>query len=109
MSRRINRIVKDKPDLAGRDDIKALADDIDAYAALAAFASSEAGKIVFASMSKDIASTVSEIATGYKSLSEIDLRALGAKLDVRITFLQSLKRARTNLDDAEAYLKDLIV
>ena len=83
-------------------------EDIERYAALAAFASSEAGEVIFTALGKEIAATVSEIATGYHTLSEAELRALGAKLETRITFLQSLKRAPTNLEDAEAYMKELI-
>jgi hypothetical protein len=109
MSKRLSKIAKDNPELAEREEIKGVAEDIDTYAALASFASSEAGAVLFASYSKEIASTVSLIVSGYRTLPEIELRALAAKLEARISFLQSLSRARTNLDDAEAYLKDLIV
>lgn len=109
MSKRLSKLKRDNPALAERDDVKSTTEDIDRYAALASFASSDAGGVVFTFISKEIAATVSEIATGYKSLTEIELRALAAKLDTRITFLQSLSRARTNLDDAEDYLKELIV
>ena len=56
-----------------------------------------------------VESAVNQIISGYKTLPEIELRALGAKLEARINFLQSLSRARTNLEGAEDYLKDLIV
>jgi hypothetical protein len=108
MPKRLLKIARDNPELAKREDIKSTTEDIDVYAALAGFASSEAGGIVFASISKEIAATVSEIATGYKDLTETQLRALAARLEARITFLQSLSRARTNLDDAEDYLAQLI-
>lgn len=109
MSKRLSKIAKDNPALAEREDIKGVAEDIDQYAALAAFASSEAGAVLFASTNKGIASTVNQIVSGYKTLPEVELRALAAQLEARISFLQSLSRARTNLDDAEEYLKDLIV
>jgi hypothetical protein len=109
MGKKLATIAKNNPEAAERADVKETAEDIELYSALAAFASSEAGAVVFASISKEIAATVTEIAGGYKTLSEIELRALGAKLDARINFLQSLSRARTNLEDAEAYLQELIV
>jgi hypothetical protein len=109
MAKRLATIAKDNPKAAERSDVKETAADIELYSALAAFASSEAGSIVFASTAKEIAAVVSEIASGFRTLPESELRALGAKLDARITFLQSLSRASTNLDDAEAYLKELIV
>jgi hypothetical protein len=109
MGKRLATIQKNSPDEAALSEVQETANDIDNYAALAAFASSEAGAVVFASYSKEIASIVSEIVGAYKTMPEMELRALGAQLETRINFLQSLSRARTNLDDAEAYLKELIV
>ena len=109
MAKRLATIQKNNPARAERTDVQATAEDIDLYAALASFASSEAGSVIFSSLRKEIASTVTEIATGYRTLPEMELRALAAKLESRINFLQSLSRARTNLDDAEGYLAELIV
>jgi hypothetical protein len=109
MSKRLSKIARDNPELAEREDVKGVTADIDTYAALAAFASSEAGGIVFASINKEIAQTVNELANKYRIMVEPELRAACAQLAARISFLQSLSRARTNLDDAEEYLKDLIV
>jgi hypothetical protein len=109
MAKRLAKLAKDNPNLANREEVKEVAGDIDTYAALAAFASSEAGSILTASYGKEIAATVQLIANGYKTLPEAELRALGAQLEARLNFLHSLSRARTNLDDAEAILKELIV
>lgn len=106
---RIAKIKKDNPELAARTDVQDVAADIDLYAALAGVASSEGGKALVGALSREIASTVQEIAGGYKTLPEMELRSLGAKLAVRLIMVQSLKRARTNLDLAEDWLEGLIV
>jgi hypothetical protein len=107
MSKRLSRISKDNPDLAGREDVKGVAQDIDIYAALKGFASSEAGAILIDALTKEIAGAVNDFASGYRTLPEIELRSLGARIDARLEFLRSLNRAGTNLDLAEAYLHEL--
>jgi hypothetical protein len=107
MNNRLSKIRKDSPDLADREEVKGVAADIDIYAALSGLASSEAGQILIAAITSDIAATVNAIVAGYKTLPEIELRALGAKLEARLSIVQSLSRSRTNLDFAEAYLAEL--
>lgn len=108
MAKRLARIKKDRPELAERTDIQDVAADIDIYATLAGFASSDTGSLLLEAQRKEIASTVRAIVAGYKTLPEIELRALAAKLEARLNLVQSLTRAKTNLDDAEQMLKELL-
>lgn len=84
-----------------------VAEDIDKYAALAGFASSEAGQIMLATLTDEAASTIVSLVAGYKTLPDLELRALCAQLDARLQFLRTLKRSRTNLEDAEEVLSSL--
>lgn len=108
MSKRLSKIAKDNPDVAKREEVKDVAADVDTYATLASFASSEAGSLLVTQYSKEIAATVQQIVSGYKTLPEMELRALAAQLEARLNFLQSLSRAPINLEDAEEVLKELI-
>lgn len=105
--KRVAILQKSNPEAANREDVKQVTGDIDTYAALAGFASSEAGGILIGALTSELANAVGEIARGFRTLPESELRALGAKIDARLTFLQSLNRARSNLEFAEEALKEL--
>jgi len=108
MSKRLSSISKDRPDIAQRDDVRDVASDIDRYGDLAGFTSSEAGQIIVAALTVDVASAMSTITSGYKTMPEIELRAVAATLETRIGLLRMLKNAATNLELAEAALAELI-
>jgi hypothetical protein len=108
MGKRINRISKDNPAAAGLEQVQGIAADVDTYAALAGFASSEAGDIIIKSIDQDVVTTIDKMLTGYKTMPELELRGLCAQLEARVQFLRTLKRAHTNQEDAEAVLAETL-
>lgn len=104
---RISKIQKDSPELAARSEVKGIAEDIDIYASLRAVATSEGGKTLLAAFNADIAACINKLVAGYATMPELEMRALLAKLGTHMELAKSLNRAQSNLDYAEAALKEL--
>lgn len=107
-SRRFNRIVKDRPELDGRADVKEAADDVELYKAIAAFQSSEAGKVIVPALAQDVATEIEALLNGYKTMPETELRATCARIDALIGLVHTFNRAETNAQDADAVLTELL-
>jgi hypothetical protein len=105
--KRLAKLRKDNPALAERTDVQLVGEDIDTYAALNGVSQSEGGAVLLKALNRDIASAIQAIVGGYKTLPEIELRALGATLEARIQLAQTLNRAPQNLQLAEEALKEL--
>jgi len=104
---RLALLHKKNPALAERSDVQAVAEDTDTYAALAAVTNSEGGEVLLKALNRDIASAVNNLVSGYKTLPEIELRALCATLEASIQLARTLNRAPQNLKMAEDALKEL--
>ena len=85
-----------------------IAEDADRYSALYALSTSEGGVLLIAGLKQEIVSCVDKLANGYKTIPEIELRALCASLDTKRSLVQSLTRSKDNLDGALAALDELI-
>lgn len=105
---RLERLKEVKPELAKNEDIQDTAQDIDTYAILSGFASSEAGKVLIEATLKTCMGVVETLAMGAKTMDEWELRMNAMKLGMHLEFVRSLTRARTNLEGAEVYLKNLM-
>lgn len=104
---RISKIQKDNPQVAAREEVRAIAVDIDTYAALAALKTSEGGVLLYKTLVKDVANCIDEITGKWNTADNLTLMGLCAKLSERITILKMLDHAKTNLELAEEALKEL--
>jgi hypothetical protein len=107
MSRRLTELRKAESPLAQDENVLAVDQDIDRYAAMAAFNTSEGGKEVRKALRSDIASAINELIRGYAKLSHAELQAIGAKVDARVSLLQAMGNAKQNKEDAEKTLDEL--
>lgn len=104
----LNRIIKERPDLAGDQAVISATKDADEYAALAAFASSEAGSLIIKRAMQELADRVDNIASTYSRWSHPELIALCAALSAHLSFIKDLTRAKSNLDVVTEALKEMI-
>src|SRR5882672_1106591 len=81
MNKRLAIIKQKDPKQAEREDVRDITEDIDRYATLTGFASSEAGGLLLGALTQDAAESVTAIMLGYKTLPEIELRGLAARLE----------------------------
>lgn len=108
MNKRLARVKRDAPQLAEKEEVQQVATDIDTYAALRGFASSEAGQVLIEAELRECVSAIDALAGGAKTMTELDLRANAMKLGMHLEFVRSLTRASANLDYAESYLKEIL-
>lgn len=101
----VTQALKDHPE---REDIKELATDIDTYAAIAAIANQQGGKILVDTATKDIVTTVEALAAGYEKLSHAELMGKCATLRANLAMLRTLTRADKNLDLAGEALAEAV-
>lgn len=106
-TKRLSKLRKDNPALAERSDVQAIAEDIDSYAAIAAVSNTEGGAILLKALYRDIAGAVEGLVGGYKTVPDVELRALCAVLEARIQLARTINRAETNKTLAEDVLKEL--
>ena len=71
-------------------------DDIGKASALEAVKNSEGGKILLASLQKDILSCIDILTSKFSTLSHIELVAFCAKLSERLTLFRAISRSSKN-------------
>jgi len=81
--------------------------DIESYAAIAAFNDSEGGKELRKAMRSDIAAGINQLTSTYGKADLPELLQIIAKVDARISLLNALGNAEQNREDAEKMLDEL--
>lgn len=107
MAKRLSALKRSNPEAAEREDVQAVAADIDTYADLAALDASDGGQIMRQAILRELGTTVDALAGSYGSATHPELMALCARLEARLGFLRALSRGKTNLELAEEVLKDM--
>jgi len=107
MARKLRQLKEEGSPLAEDPRILEVDADIDRYAAVAAFTTSEGGKELRKAMRSDIAAAINELTTKYGKTDLGELLSIIAKLDSRISLLQALGNAKQNKEDAEKLLDEL--
>lgn len=80
--------------------------DIKKYKAVEAVANSDGGKIIEKDIKDDLISVIDQISVKYGELSHIELIALCAGLNEKLTMLRIFKNAKTNRKMAIEALED---
>ena len=80
--------------------------DIKKYKAIDAVGSSVGGKIIIKEIKSDVISTIEQLSSGYGSLSHIELIALCAGLNEKLTMLRLIRNAKENKAMAIEALED---
>lgn len=76
--------------------VEEMSDEFDAFNALDILSTSEGGKILIKSLTKDVMGTLETIVLKYNTLTHIEFIAYSAKIKEKIDILRSLTRARKN-------------
>lgn len=107
MSRQLQKLRKDKSPLAEDQRILEIDQDIDRYAGIAAFNTSEGGKELRKALRSDIVNAINALLSGYKAGDGIALQSFAAVIEGRVSLLLALGNAQTNREDAEKMLDEL--
>jgi hypothetical protein len=107
MSKRLQELKESNSPLVQDENVLSIDADIDRYAAIAAFNSSQGGKELRKALRSDIVAAINELTRGYAKLSHSELQAIGAKVDARVSLLQAMGNAKQNQQDAEKTLDEL--
>lgn len=107
MSRQLQKLRKDKSPLAEDVRILEIDQDVDRYAAIAAFTTSEGGKELRKALRSDIASAINNIIAAYRLADAQKILGYAATIDARVSLLLALGNAQTNREDAEKMLDEL--
>lgn len=87
---------------------KEIEDDISKYAKLESLANNEGGKLLIDSSEKDIINSIDTIIGKYKEASHIELIAIIARLEARLSLLRTLTNAGKNKKLAKQELERLL-
>jgi hypothetical protein len=82
--------------------------DIGDYSALEAVQKTEGGKLIIASLKKDIMSALDSLSRGYKEISHAELIVLCAKFSERLTLYRMIARSSKNKKLAMEELENLL-
>lgn len=77
---------------------------IELYGSLEAVANSKGGKVILASLKKDIISCIDSLCSKYPTASQTELIAIVARMSERLALLRSLVRAEKN---KKIYIQEL--
>lgn len=94
--------------MANRTQKKEVEKDIGTYQALEALKNSEGGRILIASLQKDILSCIDILSSKYKELTHTEMIALSARLGERLTLFRTISRSSKNKKLAKETLDELL-
>lgn len=83
-----------------------ITDDIKKYKSIETMAKSAGGKIVLKEIKSDVISTIDQLSTKYGELSHIEMIALCAGLNEKLTMMRIMKNAKENKAMAIEALED---
>lgn len=107
MSRQLQKLRSEKSPLAEDPRILEIDQDVDRYAAIAAFTTSEGGLELRKALRSDIATAINTLIGSYKTCEPHILQTIAATIESRVTLLLALGNAQTNREDAEKMLDEL--
>ena len=84
-----------------------ITDDIKKYKAIETMSKSLGGKIVLKEIKSDVVSTIDQLSTKYGELTHIEMIALCAGLNEKLTLMRTMKNAKENKAGAIEALDDL--
>lgn len=88
------------------ESLKDAAHDAEKYKALKAVMDQEGGRILVDSLMEDVAGSVNRLASGYKDMAEVEMRAICAFLQVNLGIVAVLRGAKGNVEEINAYIKE---
>lgn len=108
MSETTKKIKQDRPDLAGREDVTQLAEDLDAISEIAVLASTPGGKSLLKALDADIISAVEKVSGSYETASHAELQGFCATLRARLYTKRVLLNSEDKKDELTLLLKDIL-
>lgn len=85
-----------------------LADDVDKYGDLKSLAEQPGGKVLRATLRDDIIQAINKLTTNYTTMTHLDMIAIVAHIDARLTLLRILTNAKENFEALDQELKDTL-
>lgn len=107
MGKKLQELRKSNSPLANDPKVLEVDQDINRFAAVAAFNTSEGGVELRKAMRSDIVGCINELTRSYGKADIAEMLAIAAKLDAHISLLQAMGNADQNKKDAEAMLDEL--
>ena len=107
MSHKLTELRKAKSPLANEERILEIDQDINRYAAIAAFNDSEGGQELRKALRSDIVSAINTLISTYKLAELSNMQAMVAIIDARINLIIAMGNAKQNKEDAEKILDEL--
>lgn len=90
-----------------KDEIEAVKEDINIYGALAGVVNTDGGKQLLRTLTSTISQDIDKLITAYATLTDTELRAIGARLSVTINMARALNRSQEQYELAQEYIKTL--
>jgi hypothetical protein len=90
------------------NETESIENDIDKYAKLESLALSEGGVLLLDSLKSDVTNAVDTLIAKYKELSHIEMIAIIARLEARLSLYRSISRSSKNKKMAKDALKEII-
>lgn len=94
--------------MAGKVEEDVVRSDFEKYSALASLAETEGGKKLLSDLAQDVISELDRLSNSYRTITETELRAIGASLHVKLNLYRALKNAAPNAAGAQAELDELL-
>lgn len=88
---------------------KDIKDDLEKYSALDSLRHTEGGQVLIKSYVADIIASIDALATGYRSMTHVDMVARCAGMAERLDVLRTLLNARTNQELADEALREALL